>query len=161
MNIPERLWGVVKGRWSSAMDSWPDQTVEARLAEAAAYEELAAALRPSAPPVPASPPASARSEASYTPVRGGSPPAPAPRAEGGYDPLAASYALVGVEPGASMSEVETAYERGLGAIRPEQYAAGTPERRALEGRRSALNAAYERLRDALNPTETRFERLEF
>ena len=34
-------------------------------------------------------------------------------------------------------------------------------RQVIEGRRQAVVAAYEKLRDVLNPTETRFEKIEF
>ena len=79
----------------------------------------------------------------------------------GYDPLQASYELLGVRPGARLEEIDAALDTRLAAIRPEQHPAGSPQRAALEAQRSALTAAYDRLRDALNPTETRFERLEF
>jgi hypothetical protein len=79
---------------------------------------------------------------------------------GAVDPYQAAYELLGVEPGVSLSALDAAFEARLEEIRPERYAAGTPERAALEARRSAVTAAYDRVRDALNATETRFERLE-
>lgn len=143
MSIPERLWRVVKGQWALANE----RLAEAE-AQAEAYRELADTLRKS-PPEPLSTPSTAPSG----PVRTAGPVA--------HDPLEASYLLLEVPPGASLQEVEIAYRRRLNEVRPEQYAPGTSERALQEGKREAIHAAYEKLRDMLNPTETRFERLEF
>ena len=147
MSIPDRLWRVVKGYWTLAEDRVRDAE-----AQASAYGELADALRRSEPFPPAG-----------TPARSGAP-ATAPAASSGlpdgHDPLQASYELMGLRPGTGLTEVEKAFEERLRAIRPEDHPAGSAERAALEAKRSALHAAYDRLRDALNTTETRFERLE-
>jgi hypothetical protein len=146
MSIPDRLWRVAKGHWTVA-----EERLRRAEAEASAYQELADALRRPAPPPPAALP----------PRPGGPAPAPPRLPPGEHDPLETSYAVLGVEPGAGLPEVEAAYEERLAAIRPERYAAGTNERALLEAQRSAVQAAYEKVRDALNPTETRFEKLEF
>jgi len=150
MSIPERLWRVVRGHWSSLGDRL--DSVEEKLAQAAAYEELADTLRPPPPGRETAPPPAG-------PGRAG--PAAPPPAAAGHDPLEASYALLQVEPGAGLEAVEEAYEARMDEIEPEKHPAGSADRRTLEARRSAVQAAYDRLRDALNPTETRFERLEF
>jgi hypothetical protein len=142
MSIPDRLWRVAKGYWEIAGDRIAD--AEAKLAQAAAYDELAEALkdRPETPAAPAST----------------LPPVPT---LSGIDPLAASYELLALQPGATMAQVETAYQERLRLWDPTRYVAGTPERTAAESQVNALTAADDRLRDQLNPTETRFERLEF
>jgi DnaJ-domain-containing protein 1 len=148
MSIPERLWRVVKGQVALATDrleGWDSQR-----AEAAAYDELAEALRSA----PLTLPRPAQGE--------GRLPAPAPPQPGGQrDPLEACYALLNVEPGGDLGTVEAAYTARMAEVNPELSAAGSPERAALEARRAAIQAAYDKLRDVLNPTETRFERLEF
>ena len=147
MSIPDRLWRVVKGRWSLAQ-----QKVEDAQAQAEAYEELAEALK-QAPPV--------RPEQSQygAPVL---PPTPGLTLPAGHhDPLDAAYEMLRVAPGADLQALEQAYEARKNEIHPEYYPAGSPERAALEARRTALDAAYDKLRDAFNPVETRFERLEF
>lgn len=142
MSIPDRIWRVAKGYWEIAGDRLAD--TEAKLAQAAAYDELAEALKE-------------RQEPSASPSST-LPPVPAPS---GIDPLAASYELLALQPGATMIQVETAYQERLRLWDPSRYAVGTPERTAAESQVNALKAAYDRLRDQLNPTETRFERLEF
>ena len=148
MSIPERLWRVVRGQWLLASEALSD--VDARLAEAAAYQELADALRAARPA-----PVTGRA----TPP--GALPQPAPPRPEGHDPLEACYALLQMDPAGGLPALEAAYEARLAELRPDRYAPGSPERAALEARRSAVEAAYEKLRDALNTTETRFERLEF
>jgi DnaJ-domain-containing protein 1 len=143
MSIPDRLWRVVKGQWALA-----NEKLAQTEAQADAYRELADTLRHSTPVIP---PAT-RAE----PTAGASPAATTQR-----DPLDACYALLLVAPGASMEQIEAAYQQRLSELHPEHYAAGTPERALQEGKREAITVAYEKLRDVLNPTETRFERLEF
>ena len=155
MSIPDRLWRVVKGYWSVAEDRLRDAE-----AEAAAYQELAATLRrppaePSADPTTRAIPPSYESPSAPTDLG-----EPRRTQRGAIDPFQAAYELLGVEPGVSLAALDNAFEARLEEIRPERAPAGSPERAALEARRSAVTAAYDRLRDALNATETRFERLE-
>ena len=147
MSIPERLWRVAKGHWNLAQEKITDAQ-----AHADAYEELAEALR-EAPPV--------RAEQTQhgTPVLPSTPVTALPG--GQHDPLEAAYLLLRIAPGTNLATLEQAYEDRKAELHPEYYAAGSPERAAVEARRQALDAAYAKLRDALNPVETRFERLEF
>ncbi|MFN3650936.1 MAG: DnaJ family molecular chaperone [Armatimonadota bacterium] len=147
MSIPDRLWRVVKGHWSIAT-----QRVSELEAQAAAYQELADALKQS-PPVPASTAPDGSRVLPPTP-----PPTPMTNT---HDPLEACYTLLQLNPGADLATVERAYQARLAEWQPDQYRPGTPERAAVESRRTAIQAAYDKLRDALNPVETRFERLEF
>jgi hypothetical protein len=172
MSIPDRLWRVVKGHWAMAQDRAnerfkedyeSDLRVRDRLAEleaqASAYEELAEALRTA--PFGSAPAASAQSSQSASSAAGRVP-LSAPAVTGGsIDPLQAAYELLQLEPGSSLAGLDQAYQARLAELHPDQYPAGSPTRAALEGRQHALEAAYQRLRDVLNPTETRFERLEF
>ncbi|HEU4753441.1 MAG TPA: hypothetical protein VFU47_10080 [Armatimonadota bacterium] len=153
MSIPERLWWIAKSRWRASDDV--ELNIEEQRAEAAAYEELAEALRQPAPYAPPAP-TPASEAAAYRPEF--TPPAPAP---GQADPLAASYALLQVEPGPTLAQLDLAYHARLAETDPERYPAGSPERARAEGRRHALEAAYNKVRDCLNPTETRFEHIEF
>lgn len=145
MSIPERLWRVMRGQWALAQDRIAELE-----AQASAYEEIAEALR--------------RAPAAQVEAPTEGPrvlPAPAAPTRGGHDPLAACYELLKVEPGADLVGVDRAYEACLAELRPDDHPAGSPDRAALEARRKAVIAAYEKLRDALNPTETRFEHIEF
>src|SRR5438128_2414739 len=116
MSIPERLWRVLRGHWELATDRLDD--LERAAAEAAAYEELAEAVRRAPQVEPVTLPEGPR----VLP-----PPAP-PSRSGHRDPLEACYALLKVEPGADLAVLERAYEARLAEIRPEQYAAGSAER---------------------------------
>jgi len=143
MSIPDRLWRVVKGQWALANE----RLAEAE-AQADAYHELADTLR-KAPPQTSTTGSPVSSGGAGTTV-------PAPR-----DPTEACYLLLGVPNGAPLETVETAYQQRMSELRPEQHPQGSPQRALQEGKREAIHAAYEKLRDTLNPTETRFERLEF
>ena len=145
MSIPERLWRVVKGRWEMAQD----RVYEAE-AQASAYQELADTLRQATPVRPVE---SANHQSTLPP--------PLPPEHGRHDPMEACYELLGVQPGADLTAIERAYEARTAELRTDRYPAGSPERAAIDARLSALAAAYEKLRDTLNPVETRFERLEF
>ena len=146
MSIPERLWRVVRGQWILAGEA--AERVEAELAQAAAYREIAEALR-----------APAGTGAAETGPR--TSPAPAALPPGEHDPMEACYELLQMNPSGGLSELDTAYRDRVAELKLEGTPPGTPHRAALEGRKAALDAAYERLRDALNTTETRFEHLEF
>src|SRR2546423_484803 len=143
--IPERLWHVICGHWEVARERLDDAE-----SLSGAYDELAAHIRAHEPD-----PAIVR----RTPP--GVLPAPNLHAPGGRDPLAVSYDLLGVSPGGDLAGLEKAYHARLVELEPEKFAAGSAQRQVIEGRRQAVVAAYEKLRDILNPTETRFEKIEF
>jgi hypothetical protein len=149
-SIPERLWRVVRGHWEF-LEERADEAVRAQEA-ADAYAELAAHLR------------AARAKADQAAAAAAAPgtsPAPPGAARGGRDPFAVSYELLGVKPGVDLDALEAAYQARLAELPLEKYAEGTPQRQAVQSRRDAVEAAYEKLRDVLNPTETRFEKIEF
>lgn len=76
------------------------------------------------------------------------------------DPLAADYRYLGLEPGASLEAVESAWRKLASRADPKRFPAGSEEeKRAAEILRS-LNEVYSRIREALNPTEGRFGNLE-
>jgi len=142
--IPERLWNVICGHWQVARERVDDAD-----ALSGAYEELAAHIRAHEPD-----PEVVR----QTP---GVLPAPKDRVAGGRDPFAVSYELLGVAPGVDLAGLDQAYQARLAELMPENLPAGSAQRQVIEGRRQAVVAAYEKLRDVLNPTETRFEKIEF
>ena len=84
-----------------------------------------------------------------------------PSSRSAVDPLAADLALLGAPPACGMETLDRLYADRLAELRPESLPLDSPERAPLVARRAALAAAYERLRDAINTTETRFEKLEF
>lgn len=152
MSIPDRLWRVAKGYWSAGEKSL--RSIEDKLAEADAYRELADVLKPHTLPPGAG-------SGTAIPGSGTAPHSAGPLPPGQHDPVLAAYAVLRLDPGSDLAAVEAAYTDRAAELRIDEHAPGSPERLALEGKRAALTAAYERLRDTLNPTEARFEMLEF
>ena len=148
MSIPERIWRLVRGRWLLA-----EEQVRDALAEEAAEQELAEAI--SRPPAEAVPqlPSTSREPA----VRRRLPPAAGHR----VDPLAADLALLGAPPTCNMETLDRLYAERIAELQPDRFPSGSPGYAEIAARRGNLDAAYERLRDAINTTETRFEKLEF
>jgi hypothetical protein len=178
MSIPIRLWRALRGRIALARErgSVSQVEVEAALERAAIAQAEADAARELAehtvghghgvvPPGEASAAASReqgvrRGEEARLHSR---PVAPSPRRPVGQpsDPFAEDYALLQLAPGSGLAALEAAYQARLEEVRPDRHPEGSAERAVAESRRRAIAAAYERLRDALNTTETRFEKLEF
>jgi hypothetical protein len=143
--IPERLWRVVRGHWELAQDR-----VDEAESISDAKAELAVAIR-----------AAEAAQREADPAAPGQLPPPRAPAGGEHDPFEAAYELLQVRPGCDLAALDEAYGQRLAELDPARHAEGSPERRLAEGRRAAVEAAYEKLRDFLNPTETRFERIEF
>lgn len=184
MSIPVRLWRILRGRLLQARERVPGASLESEVANRRAREALegrealAEAMRELAGELAArrgagsstpSPAASSRGEGGLRRDGGASAgTAGKPGAEvrgmppdGPADRFAEERRLLKLAPDADLAALEAAYRARLAEAAPEQFAVGSPERAGAEARRAALVAAYERLRDALNATETRFEKLEF
>ena len=145
MSMPERIWRIVRGRWLIA---------EERRLESMAVAEAARELEESR----SAPPAGIPSAHPLTP----SPRRPVtPSSRPAVDPLAADLALLGAPPACGMETLDRLYAERLAELQPDTLPVDTPERAQLIARRTAITEAYERLRDAINTTETRFEKLEF
>jgi hypothetical protein len=150
MNIPQRLWRVVRGRILLTRQR------RSGFAEAAVAEEELAALTAAARELAEQTVEPARAPADRVPARASAPPAGPSR----RDPLAPYFRTLKLAPGADLAALEQAYQRRLAEIHPELHPVGSPPREAAEGEKAVVVEAYERLRDAINVTETRFEKLE-
>jgi hypothetical protein len=150
MSIPVRIWRIIRGRWLVAEEQVRDA------AEAAAERELGE-NRPSLPGAGAQGRDTRRVAASPR-RRVAASPAPARPRE---DPLAADLALMGAPPACDMETLDRIYRERLRELRQEELPGSTVDPASVRARRMALSEAYERLRDAINTTETRFEKLEF
>lgn len=144
MSMPERIWRIVRGRWLVAEERRLETMMEAEAARE--LEEPQSAL-----------PAGRPSGRLITP----SPQRLLTSTRSAVDPLAADLALLGAPPACNMETLDRLYADRLAELRPETLPIDSPQRAHLVARRAALGAAYERLRDAINTTETRFEKLEF
>jgi hypothetical protein len=143
--MPERIWRIVRGRWLIA---------EERRLETLAEADASRELEESRYALPASSP-------SDRPLRPSGQQVITPSSRATIDPLAADLALLGAPPACNMETLDRLYAERLAELQPETHPVDSPERVHLAARRAALVAAYERLRDAINTTETRFEKLEF
>lgn len=155
MSIPERLWRVVRGNVIRASEGLAGSGSEA--SDAAEYEALAEAIRRRT----AHADAVAELAESQSVMRHAVSEPQATSEVRGFDPMQASYELLGTAPGARTRELEAAYRARVEELNLDSTPAGSAIRQVLESRKAALDAAYERLRDVTNTTETRFERLEF
>ncbi|HZO88032.1 MAG TPA: J domain-containing protein [Chthonomonadaceae bacterium] len=77
------------------------------------------------------------------------------------DPLAYHYRLLGLEPGADWVAVQNAYNNLAARAEPGRFAAGSEEERTAQEIRKRLDASYQVLRDALDPTARRFDLIEY
>lgn len=90
------------------------------------------------------------------------PPASAPQAGTSQaDSLAYHYRLLGVEPGADFVAVQAAYNKLAARSDPSRFPAGSQEEQEAQGIRKRLDASFETLRDALDPTARRFDLIEY
>jgi hypothetical protein len=145
MSIPERIWRVIRGRWLLA-----EEQIQDALSDTAAARELAESSGPMTAPGGALATPSVRPS-----LRSGSGPRPT------HDPLAADLALLGAPPACDMETLDRVYRERLHELQQEGLPGGTTDPSILAARRLAIAEAYERLRDAINTTETRFEKIEF
>ena len=77
------------------------------------------------------------------------------------DPLDYHYRLLSLEPGADFGSVQAAYNRLSARCDPSRFPAGSAEERQAQQIRERLDTSYKQLRDVLDTTATRFDRLEF
>jgi hypothetical protein len=176
MSIPVRLWRILRGRMIQVRErtdralseaerelTRARERTDAARAQADAARELedgtlARQASPVPGPVSGDPPPVTEGRRASAPAAPS--PGTAPRSER-RDPFAEEWALLQVAPGSDLAALEAAYRARLVETAPERFPQGSPERAGAERRAAALTAAYERLRDTLNTTETRFEKLEF
>lgn len=154
MSMPERIWRIVRGRWLVA----EERQLEFR-AEQQAVEELNEALATSSPAPSRLPRNPDAWRPAYSPsALGPKSPVQHPKFK---DPLAEDLALLDAPPACDIATLERLYAERLAALGLDQLPPGSPEHTRAVARRASLFEAYERLRDAINITETRFEKLEF
>lgn len=91
-------------------------------------------------------------------IRRGAPTANSPQQE--YDPLTPHYRLLGLEPGADFSTVQTTYHTLLTRCDPSRFPVGTTEAFEAEKIRLRLQQTFQVLKDALDPVSRRFDILE-
>jgi len=83
-----------------------------------------------------------------------------PSVEHTGSPLARHYRVLGLADGDDLSAVESAYAKLSARCAPERFAAGSEEEAAAREILRRVDAAYNALREALDPTAGRFDKLE-
>ena len=124
-------------------------------------EDIAAGVvRPPAPrSESANRPSSYGGSATVSPAAAPASPGPAPQA-GSQAPLHLHYKVLGLEDGADFAAVQSTYNKLAARCDPTRFPEGTEDRKMAEGIKSRVDAAYQALRDALDSTAGRFDKLE-
>ncbi|MDE2125182.1 MAG: hypothetical protein KGJ62_01170 [Armatimonadetes bacterium] len=170
MSLPDRIYRIAKGKLDEIKDRFDrvDSEYSHRDAETAARAELSEALDPERRAN-----AAAASAPRRTPqeIAAGLPPGAARTVEqdaaplapvlADSDPLNYHYRLLGVEPGSDFAAVTSAYQRLVIRCDSSRFAAESDEARQAAEIRRRLDASFQVLRDALDPTTRRFDMLEF
>lgn len=75
-------------------------------------------------------------------------------------PLARHYRVLGLEDGVDLAAVDNAYSKLAARCSPDRFATGSEEEATARDILARVDAAYNALRDALNPAAGRFGKLE-
>ncbi len=75
-------------------------------------------------------------------------------------PLSTHYRILGVAEGADLEAIEAAYAKLAARCAPDRFPEGSEEQEAAKEIFKRVDAAYNALRDALDPTYGRFDKLE-
>jgi len=70
------------------------------------------------------------------------------------------YKVLGLEDGADFASVQSTYNKLASRCDPTRFAEGTEDRKMAEGIKKRVDAAYQALRDVLDSTSGRFDKLE-
>jgi len=76
------------------------------------------------------------------------------------DPNARDYRVLGVPAGSDLATVQSAYEKLARRCDPRRFPDGSQEQKDAEQILERVNAAYDALRNRLDPTQNRFGKLE-
>lgn len=76
------------------------------------------------------------------------------------NPLSVHYRILGLEEGADLATVEATRAKLVARCAPERFPEGSEERRAAEEILKRVESAYDALKEALDPTAGRFDKLE-
>ncbi len=171
MSFSRRIRNIARSQLEALKDRLDriDEEAEAgvaeRRAEADARRELIDELRDPGPSL-RSPEEIMRgsSGADRTTVAPQQAPSPQPRsaapATAPASALAKAYRVLGLPDGADLSDVEAAHSALAARCAPDRFVDGSDEQRTAEEILARVEAAYDELRDALDPTAGRFDKLE-
>ncbi|MCS6829950.1 MAG: J domain-containing protein [Armatimonadota bacterium] len=163
MGITRRIRRIIKGYVKTARERLDELEAELN-----ARRELEEYLEPAgstgAKPMPetATPPTGSAPTASQT--RAAQTPMERQTAAGNSQQMSADllahFRLLGIPPNADMRKAQEAYEQLMERANPERFPEGSEERRRAEQIRQRIQQAYDAIKQHLDPTSARFDRLE-
>ncbi len=152
MSIPERFYRIARGKLGE-LKEWIDRVDTEYAADPSgrAARELDEAV--SNPVGPVVNPVRSASAAPVAPGSINSQPIP--------DPLGYHYRIFGLQPGADFAAVEESYRKLIARADPSRFPLGSDDAAKAADIRSRIETSFRALRDELDPTARRFDRLEF
>lgn len=149
MGITRRIRRIIKGYMKTARERLDELEAELN-----ARRELEDYLEPGGG-TPETAPAQTRS--TQPPVEQGRATSSAPPMS---SDLLAHFRLLGIPPNADIHQAQEAYKRLMERAKPERFPEGSEERQRAERIRQKIQQAYDAVRQYLDPTSARFDRLE-
>lgn len=160
MGITRRIQRIIKGYMKTARERLDELEAELN-----ARRELEDYLEPGGginlPPESTLPPADTKGS---VPTRSTQPSAeqgsiPSGTAQMPSD-LLAHFRLLGIPPNADIRQAQEAYKQLMERAKPERFPEGSEERRRAQQICQRIQQAYDAVRQYLDPTSARFDRLE-
>lgn len=176
MSIPERIFNISKSYLNSVRDRIDNELAERELQ--AATDAQVAGL----PPTDDSSPEAmirraeariaalrreaeartAEGRAAQTPPQSGTTSqTPEATAAQNADPNASDFRILGVPIGSDFATVQAAYEKLAQRCDPRRFPDGSVEQKEAEKILAKINVSFDALKKRLDPTVTRFDKLEF
>ncbi len=154
MSIPERFYRIARGKLGELKD-WIDRVDTEYAADPSgrAARELDDAVNNPVSQPPKAVPVTQQSSPMVAPGSINSQPIP--------DPLGYHYRIFGLQPGADFAAVEESYRKLIARADPSRFPLGSDDAAKAADIRSRIETSYRALRDELDPTARRFDRLEF
>lgn len=163
MGITRRIRRIIKGYMKTARERLDELEAELNARrELEDYLEPGGSTGVNLPPETALPPADAPAAASETrtmqpSVEQGTIKSNAPQMP---SDLLAHFRLLGIPPNADIRQAQEAYKQLMERANPERFPEGSEERRRAEQICQRIQQAYDAVRQYLDPTSARFDRLE-
>jgi DnaJ-domain-containing protein 1 len=155
MDFTRRVRRIIKGYMKSARERLDE--LEAELNARRELEDyLKPAAEPTSPPAESSTSASTSSRSTPLPGESGAPsqtPQMSPE-------LLSHFRLLGIPPNADIRQAQAAYKQLMERAKPDRFPEGSEERRRAQQLCQRIQQAYDAVRQHLDPTSARFDRLE-
>jgi DnaJ-domain-containing protein 1 len=152
MGITRRIRRIIKGYWKTARERLDELEAELN-----ARRELDNYLEPGGGTDAEIPPDAATTTVQRPPVERESVTESTPQVS---PDLLAHFRLLGIPPNADIRQAQEAYKRLMERAKPERFPEGSEERKRAEQICQRIQQAYDAVRQYLDPTSARFDRLE-